>query len=91
VIVADGFSCQTQIEQETGRRALHVAQVLQMALDHGATGLPGTYPERFAEGRQPSASLGLRTRRTAAAVSAGTVMAVLAGRGRTVMTAAFSW
>jgi Fe-S oxidoreductase len=32
LIVADGFSCQEQIAQATGRRALHLAQVLQMAL-----------------------------------------------------------
>ena len=33
LIVTDGFSCTTQIEQGTARRALHVAQVLQRA--HG--------------------------------------------------------
>ena len=33
--VADGFSCKTQIEQATGRRPLHLAQLLQMAR-HGA-------------------------------------------------------
>jgi len=32
IIVADGFSCREQIEQETGRKGLHIAQVLQMAL-----------------------------------------------------------
>ncbi|WP_207400660.1 FAD-binding and (Fe-S)-binding domain-containing protein [Actinomadura roseirufa] len=32
LILADGFSCRTQIEQGTGRRALHLAQVLQRAL-----------------------------------------------------------
>src|SRR5262249_14018948 len=32
LIIADGFSCQEQIEQTTGRRTLHLAQVLQMAL-----------------------------------------------------------
>jgi FAD/FMN-containing dehydrogenase/Fe-S oxidoreductase len=32
VIVADGFSCRTQIEQETDRRPLHLAQVLASAL-----------------------------------------------------------
>jgi Fe-S oxidoreductase len=41
IIVADGFSCQTQIEQgKTGRQALHLAQVLQMALDKGPDGPP---------------------------------------------------
>jgi FAD/FMN-containing dehydrogenase/Fe-S oxidoreductase len=46
LIVADGFSCKTQIEQSgIGRRALHVAEVLQLALDHGPAGPPGS-PER---------------------------------------------
>jgi Fe-S oxidoreductase len=29
LIIADGFSCSTQIEQSTGRKALHLAQVLE--------------------------------------------------------------
>jgi len=32
LIIADGFSCREQIAQTTPRRALHLAQVLQMAL-----------------------------------------------------------
>jgi len=32
LVVADGFSCRTQIAAGTGRRAVHSAQVLQMAL-----------------------------------------------------------
>ncbi len=32
LIVADGFSCREQIAQETDRQALHLAEVLQMAL-----------------------------------------------------------
>ena len=31
LIVADGFSCRTQIEQATGRHALHLAEVIEMA------------------------------------------------------------
>lgn len=31
VVLADGFSCKTQIEQATGRRPLHLAQLLQKA------------------------------------------------------------
>jgi Fe-S oxidoreductase len=31
LIIADGFSCREQIEQATGRKALHLAEVLQMA------------------------------------------------------------
>jgi FAD/FMN-containing dehydrogenase/Fe-S oxidoreductase len=32
LIVSDGFSCREQIYQATGRRALHLAEVMQMAL-----------------------------------------------------------
>jgi hypothetical protein len=32
LIVADGFSCQEQIAQATGKRPLHLAQVMQLAL-----------------------------------------------------------
>lgn len=32
IILADGFSCREQIEQETQRKGMHLAQVLQMAL-----------------------------------------------------------
>jgi FAD/FMN-containing dehydrogenase/Fe-S oxidoreductase len=32
LIIADGFSCREQIAQGTGRHALHLAEVLQMAL-----------------------------------------------------------
>jgi Fe-S oxidoreductase len=34
LIIADGFSCREQIAQTTGREALHLAQVLQTALQH---------------------------------------------------------
>ena len=46
LIVADGFSCKTQIEQSTDRHALHIAQILQMAATEGRQGTPGEYPER---------------------------------------------
>jgi hypothetical protein len=51
LIVADGFSCRSQIEQaRTGRRALHAAQVLALAREHGPAGPPGQYPERAVAG-----------------------------------------
>ena len=44
LVVADGFSCRSQIEQgDTGRGALHVAEVFKLARDRGA--IPA-YPER---------------------------------------------
>jgi FAD/FMN-containing dehydrogenase/Fe-S oxidoreductase len=46
LIVADGFSCRTQIAQATDRRALHLADLLEMAVRDGADGPPGSYPER---------------------------------------------
>jgi Fe-S oxidoreductase len=44
LIIADGFSCSTQIAQATDRHALHLAQVLQMALHDNAHGI-APYPE----------------------------------------------
>ena len=32
LIVADGFSCQEQIVQATGRRAIHISEAIQLAL-----------------------------------------------------------
>jgi Fe-S oxidoreductase len=54
LIVADGFSCREQIAQETDRHALHLAEVLQMALRESTDtpeglplfdGAPRHYPE----------------------------------------------
>jgi len=46
LIVADGFSCRTQIAGATNRRALHLADVIEMAGREGVNGAPGLYPER---------------------------------------------
>ncbi len=46
LIVTDGFSCKTQLEQSTDRGGLHVAELLKMAIDHGPRGVAGDYPER---------------------------------------------
>jgi len=45
LIIADGFSCREQIAQTTDRRALHLAQVLQMAMREGSVGPSKDYPE----------------------------------------------
>ncbi len=68
LIIADGFSCREQIAQETGRQALHLAEVLQMALDPAPPSASTPYPEsravrqREAEvrGSIQRAALGLR-------------------------------
>lgn len=59
LIVADGFSCQTQIaDARTGKRALHTGQVLAMAREPGA-GVPG----------RPAPPVGRRAARTVAAAA----------------------
>jgi len=47
LVIADGFSCKTQVAQLTDRRPLHVAQVIRMAMDHGPDGPPGERPEQL--------------------------------------------
>jgi FAD/FMN-containing dehydrogenase/Fe-S oxidoreductase len=45
LVITDGFSCREMIRQETDRRALHIAQVLQMALHESPAGPRGEAPE----------------------------------------------
>jgi FAD/FMN-containing dehydrogenase/Fe-S oxidoreductase len=40
VVIADGFSCRSQIAAGSGRSALHLAQVLAAAIQEGQHGLP---------------------------------------------------
>jgi Fe-S oxidoreductase len=76
LVVSAGFSCRSQIEQTTERRALHVAQVIQLARDHGATGPPGKYPERAVSPKPRG--LGSRRGMLVAAAAAGVGLAALA-------------
>jgi FAD/FMN-containing dehydrogenase/Fe-S oxidoreductase len=75
LVVADGFSCKTQIEQSgSDRRALHVAQVMQMARQYGPEGYRGGPPELAFQGKpQPTSP-----RRAATAAGAGLAAASLA-------------
>ncbi len=45
LILADGFSCRQQVAQSSGRQALHLAEVLQLALRHGPRGPQCERPE----------------------------------------------
>jgi FAD/FMN-containing dehydrogenase/Fe-S oxidoreductase len=58
LLVADGFSCRSQIEQasRTERRALHAAQVLALAREHGPAGPQVPRPERAVAPRPRRAS-----------------------------------
>jgi FAD/FMN-containing dehydrogenase/Fe-S oxidoreductase len=80
LIVADGFSCKTQIEQaHTGRRALHVAEVMKLAREHGADGPAGIAPEAALADRRPPAPRAVR--RARALSLAGAVAATGAAIG----------
>jgi Fe-S oxidoreductase len=84
VIVADGFSCKTQIEQsDVDRRALHVAQVMKMARDHGPQGYRGGPPEEPYYEVRPTPPLPRRLARAAGPVAlAALACAALARRAR---------
>ena len=72
LIVADGFSCKTQIaDAATGRRALHTAQVMTMAAkDRDPAGrVLGARPEKAQDGRRPAPPLSRRVARIALAVA----------------------
>ncbi|MFI0228538.1 FAD-binding and (Fe-S)-binding domain-containing protein [Streptomyces sp. NPDC017086] len=83
LVLADGFSCRTQIEQGgTGRRALHLAEALALAL---AGDLPGDHPERLApRPARPSRTARWATTASVAAAGAGAAAAAagLRRRGR---------
>jgi Fe-S oxidoreductase len=59
IIMSDGFSCKTQIQQGTDRRALHTVQVIKMAMDYGPQGTPPgerpeqSYPDVMLDGHAP--------------------------------------
>ncbi|MFF9510937.1 FAD-binding and (Fe-S)-binding domain-containing protein [Streptomyces sp. NPDC014724] len=58
LVLADGFSCRTQIEEGgTGRRAMHLAEALALGLDGH---LPANRPEKLADRPEASANDGRR-------------------------------
>lgn len=53
IIIADGFSCREQIQQQTNRKGLHLAQVLQMALHEKEQTTITSLPEKkYVDGMQ---------------------------------------
>ena len=78
LVVADGFSCKTQIAELTDRRALHTAQVLAMARDEGPGG-PAGRPEDGYPDVEP-ARVSRRGLTAGAAISAAAAAGLLAAR-----------
>jgi hypothetical protein len=82
VVVANGFSCQTQLEQAgTGRGALHVAQVLKLARERGPIGWTAGAPEPACGDDHPAAPRAVKAKRIAGLAVLGAVMsgAIAAG------------
>ncbi|MGH2514818.1 MAG: (Fe-S)-binding protein, partial [Ktedonobacterales bacterium] len=75
LILSDGFSCREQIAQCTDRQALHIAQVLQMALREGESGPIGGYPETQYIGMDPTPAARRRARVQVAALAGGAAVA----------------
>jgi Fe-S oxidoreductase len=75
LIIADGFSCREQIAQGTGRHALHLAEVLQMALESSYDAAT-PYPESaFVRQRREEVRASMRRAGMAlGAVAAGAVL-----------------
>ena len=46
IIITDGFSCREQIEQQTNRKGMHLAQVIQMGLHEQKSEKTGALPEK---------------------------------------------
>jgi Fe-S oxidoreductase len=79
LIVADGFSCQEQIAQGAGRRPLHLAEVMQMAIHQQHAAVPTAYPEPL-HWREPASAW-----KTAAALAAvGAAAWLLRSAGRAI-------
>jgi Fe-S oxidoreductase len=76
LIIADGFSCREQIAQGSPRHALHLAEVLQMALNSNGVPASEPYPES-ARVRDDQALLSQSMKRAAtglAALAAGSAL-----------------
>jgi len=84
LIVANGFSCKTQIDDAPGvqRHALHLAQVMAMARKEGPGGHRDGVPETPYYGRKPAPGLGRRAMRTLGPLGVGALAAMTLASGR---------
>ncbi|MBZ5719732.1 MAG: FAD-binding protein [Acidobacteriia bacterium] len=84
LIIADGFSCREQIAQCTDRHALHLAEVIQMALRDEFAGAEDDFPEQ-ARVERHDAEVTRSLKRAGvgvAGVAAGLALLWAVGRGR---------
>src|SRR5581483_9463633 len=76
LIMADGFSCKEQIEQQTSRHALHLAEVISISMKKGPHGPDGIYPETHSV--QPRLDAQRRSMWRAGAVVGGVIAGAIA-------------
>jgi len=86
-VIADGFSCRTQVEQGSDRRALHLAEVLRLALRNAQGNAPAARRPELANLAVQESGHGARRRggrlATVAATATAAVLAyTLRRRGR---------
>jgi hypothetical protein len=78
LVIADGFSCRTQIQQGSDRRGLHLAEVMRLAMHLGQAHLGSGRPERANEDldrRAAGPRAAVARRRALALAGAGTAAA----------------
>ena len=74
LLIADGFSCESQIEQETNREAIHLGQVLQMAFRQNSHSLrddQSAKKDEYSVGKRPGVSVGFAATLGVASLAAG--------------------
>ena len=79
VVMADGFSCREQIQQETPRHALHLAEVMQLALHDGRERRRDVSGNGIGESAGQSAAALDEARRGCGGIAAGGRRAVVVG------------
>ncbi len=83
LVIADGFSCREQISQATGRKAMHLAEVVQLALHEGRdVRLNGEPPETVVRRLRP---------RALARPRAGALAVAVAAAGTAVLGGVLAW
>jgi FAD/FMN-containing dehydrogenase/Fe-S oxidoreductase len=73
-VIANGFSCKEQIQQQTNRHGLHLAEVIALAQRHGQNGPDGIYPEQEIIGRRMQAQK--RSTRKAGLIAVGAMAGI---------------
>ncbi len=79
LVVTDGFSCRTQIEHNTTRRALHIAEVARMAIDQGPAGPGVGRPEDHVPTQTSASADGAGTPRPRLLIGAGAAATIASG------------